>query len=122
MFIRKHPNPAEYTCEVRLLADCPTQVTTCAGCFGALKPDGKIPAIPHDLVVVSFMLRSFPVPGRERVAKFGNAYFHLRKSCIAKEIAEFQMEELIVRDDVKANLKLVHRRYLRAAIGNTFSV
>ena len=87
-----------------MLKHCPEQVATCSGCFGALKPSGRIPQVPHDLVVVSLMQRNIPIPGREALVKFCNAYFHLRQSCIARNVAEFSMQELIVTDEVKKAL------------------
>ena len=74
-------------------------------------------------MALSFIQRSIKKPGTgngEKIVRFGNAYFHLRESCIAKHIADFTLKELIVRPEIKADLELVHHRFLRHIIGDKY--
>ena len=80
-----------------------------------------IPLPPEDLVGVSYIQREIPKgPDRGKIFKMANGYFHLRESCIAKELAGFKMLELIVTDQVKAELSLSHHRFLRRMKGDSY--
>ena len=74
-----------------------------------------------DLVAVSFLKRAINISGHQ-IVNMANGYFHLRQSCTAETLAEFTMQELIVKDDMKMKLDIVHKRHLRNVIGSTSSL
>ena len=67
---------------------CPPQVSICYGCSNSLKPGGQIPHPPHDLVVVSNMMRSFHLGGQWK-SKQSNVYFHCNVACIRAKQPSF---------------------------------
>ena len=67
------------------------------GCSQTLKPGDSISPPPHDMAIVSRMVRSFFLPSsREKVNKEGNVYFHLNSNCVHMKQPYFIPSMLIV--------------------------
>lgn len=82
------PNPAPGQVQVALLRNCHANVSGCYGCSKALKPFGRIPEPPLDIVLVTQVKREFMHDGQKR-EKMGNAYFHLDRKCLASKVPAF---------------------------------
>ena len=59
----RYPIPSPGAFWMYLLSFCPAQVSTCYGCGACVKPGGRIPGQPHDLVFVSNMMREYRKDG-----------------------------------------------------------
>ena len=60
-------------------------VKVCYGCGGELKPSGRIPDPPNDLVIVSGDKRSYHDTQTKKVKQselVSNVYFHLNPNCV----------------------------------------
>lgn len=71
------PSPSSGSFIIYPLKYCPPQVSVCYGCTGSLKPGGEISVSPFDLVVVSYVMRSYYHAGSGQIkSKASNVYFH----------------------------------------------
>ena len=55
----RFPIPSPGVFWIYLLSFCPAQVSTCYGCGASVKPGVRIPGPPHDLVILSNMMREY---------------------------------------------------------------
>lgn len=82
-----------------------------------------VPPEPYDIVIGRKQIRAYTPRGSTGLrfsAKSENVYFHLKKSCVAKQCSDpVSKDSLIVSDDQKSKLKLTfsHRNMLRKEFG-----
>ncbi|CAB4017313.1 Mitogen-activated kinase kinase kinase A [Paramuricea clavata] len=108
------PQPSNGTFEVHLLQFCHPNVKSCFGCSQALKPGDRVPDSPHDITIVSRMLRPFSNKTTgERMNKEGNVYFHVNLVCIRFKQPYFQPSMVSVGDWVASQLSMHHILLLR---------
>ena len=100
------PEPSTY--EVHHLAHCPQQVRSCFGCMQSLKPGQRIPGPPHDIVIVSYMMREFRGPQGEAMRKPGNVYLHVNINCLMRNQPYFSAMLIQVPPHVRAIFLPVH--------------
>ena len=75
----------------------------CYGCGGELKPGGRIPDPPNDLVIVSGGKRSYYDTQTKKVKQSElvcNVYFHLNPNCVTVRHQFFIAGLIKVPDDV----------------------
>ena len=96
-----------------VLSFCPAQVSTCYGCGASVKPSGRIPLPPHDLVVVSNMMREYIKDGQP-MRKQANVYFHCERQCISRRQPYFMPSLCIVPPVIGMYLTDQHRQFLNS--------
>ena len=72
-------------------------VKVCYGCGGELKPSGRIPDPPNDLIIVSGDKRSYYDTQTKKVKQnelVSNVYFHLNPNCVTVRIS-FSLLDLL---------------------------
>ena len=106
-----NPRPQSGHFWLYLLQFCPAQVSVCFGCSQSLKINGKICQPPHDLVIVSNMVRVYPHNG-EQMSRRSNVYFHFNMDCVKKKQPAFHFRYLFLPPDVIRYLQEVHYQFL----------
>ena len=108
------PQPSNGAFEVHLLQFCHVNVRSCFGCGQTLKPGDRIPDPPHDITIVSRMLRPFNhKTSGERMSKERNVYFHVHVGCIRSKQPYFQPSMVTVGTWVASQLTMQHVLLLR---------
>ena len=97
-------------------------VKVCYGCGGELKPGGRIPDPPNDLVIVSGDKRSY-YDTQTKKQKFkqselvSNVYFHLNPNCATVQHQFFIAGLIKAPDDVISYLHQEHKDILKEITG-----
>ena len=78
-----------------------------------MKPSGHIPLPPHDLVVVSNMMREYVKDGQV-MRKQANVYFHCERQCISRRQPSFTPSLCTIPQVMESLLTDQHRRFLYA--------
>lgn len=110
------PNPAPGQVQVALLRNCHANVSVCYGCSKALKPFGRIPEPPLDIVLVTQLKREFMHDGQKR-EKMGNAYFHLDRKCLASKVPAFDPSLVDVPNSLSQQLTQSHKLLVFYSLG-----
>ena len=114
--------PQPYSFHLRFLQCCNGNVSKCFGCSSSLH-GGLSPAqAPGDLIVMSRMPRPYvdKTTGEQKEGEITNVYFHMRLSCIRRKMSDFGYAELILPEETRNLLQLVHKRHLTAVTGIEF--
>lgn len=91
------PKPQFGTFVIGLLQYQHPSVKVCYGCGGELKPSGRIPDPPNDLIIVSGDKRSYYDTQTKKVKQselVSNVYFHLNPNCVTVRIS-FSLLDLL---------------------------
>lgn len=110
------PNPAPGQVQVALLRDGYANVSVCYGCSKALKPFGRIPDPPLDVVLVTQLKREFMHDGQKR-GKMGKAYFHLNRKCLASKVPGFDPLLFDVPNSLSQQLTQSHKLLVYYSLG-----
>ena len=100
-----------------------SRITSCYGCGNKIRATmhHPVPPEPYDIVIGRKQIRAYTPQGSTGLrfsAKPENVYFHLKKSCVAKQCSDpVSKDSLIVSDDQKSKLKFSHRNMLRKEFG-----
>ena len=92
-------------------------IRTCAGCHRPFpkKLDNTFADPPFDLAVRHEEERSFTHPEtKERLKKFGNAYYHAYLACITANWPAFESSQLNIALDVRRRMLQVHKDLILA--------
>ena len=103
------PQPGQFW--LYLLQFCPRQVSICFGCSHSLRVNGIICEPPHDLVIVSNMMRGYMHNG-EHMTRRGNVYFHFNLDCVKRKQPLFEFSYLFLPADVVRYFLPVHLQFL----------
>ena len=85
-------------------------------CSKALKPFGRIPEPPLDIVLVTQLKREFMHDGQKR-EKMGNAYFHLDRKCLASKVLAFDPSLVDVPNTLSQQLTQSHKLVVLYSLG-----
>ena len=113
------PNPLPGVYNITLLQFCHERTSSCYGCGGDLKVDGRIPDPPRNLVLVSKTRREYyrkqdDGTGVKQLSPLRNVYFHFNTECVKKKNNFFVPCLAQVQNDVKPFLLPEHRDVLQS--------
>ena len=109
----RFPIPSPGAFWIYLLSFCPTQVSTCYGCGASVKPGGRIPEPPYDLVIVSNMMREYRKDGQV-LRKQANVYFHCERQCISRQQPYFVPSLCSIPPVIRMSLTNHHHEFLKS--------
>ena len=95
-------------------------VRVCYGCGADLKPEGMMPELPHDLVVISRDKRSYydtTTKTMKQNQHISNVYFHLNPNCVTVRHQFFIPGLVKVLEDLVLFLDQEHKCILQQAVG-----
>ena len=110
-----YPNSLPNQYVLGILQFCYKQVSICYGCGCKFYIDGY-PEPLSDLVIMSSMCRSYINLNHQRVVslQFSKVYYHFNYSCITVHNNFFALPLIIIPEDLKLYLSLIHKEVLIA--------
>ena len=92
----------------------------CSGCRRPFpkKPDGDFADPPYNLAIKHEEDREFFHPStKEKMCKYGNAYYHVFSSCLEVKWPEFSPSQLNISPEVHQELLPIHKQLLFSNFG-----
>jgi hypothetical protein len=98
---------------LHLLEYCDPRVSKCFGCGGDMKPNGNVPEVPNNMVIVSRARRRYVQNGEYKTSPgLSNVYFHFNIACVKLHNQYFLPAFLVVPQDLKRHLTDIHKNIL----------
>ena len=95
-------------------------IRMCSGCRRSFpkKPDGDFADPPYNLAVKHEEEREFLHPStREKMSKYGNAYYHVFSSCLEAKWPDFSPSQVHISSEVHQKLLPIHKQLLLTNFG-----
>lgn len=103
-------SPADQLFHVTFLAGL---VRKCYGCGQEFSQRNRTP--PHDIILKTYDYRQYVSPKsktQKRTVNMQNAYFHLNVDCVRRRYPNFELEHIIIHNEISQQLTDGHKEVL----------